>query len=116
MKPPSGPSWPGIRTSISLIGFGFGIDAIVEALNQGPLGLRPNLDLAVRVIGVGMVALGTFIMLVATKLYNDELAHLKREASYTYKPRWSLGLVVGRLLALIGLVAFLSIVIGSIVS
>ena len=26
-----------IHTSISLIGFGFGIDAIVEALNQAPL-------------------------------------------------------------------------------
>ena len=93
----------------------FALYSILKVRNLG-LGLRPNIDLAVRVIGVGMVALGTFIMLVATKLYNDELAHLKREASYTYKPRWSLGLVVGRLLALIGLVAFLSIVIGSIVS
>ena len=105
-----------LRTSISLIGFGFGIDQIVQALSQGPLGLRPNLNLAVRIVGISMIALGTFAMLAATKLHTDELAHIESEASYTYRPRWSLGTFVGRLVALIGLVAFLAILIGSLVS
>jgi len=54
-----------IRTSLSLIGFGFGIERIVAAIHQA-LGDAINPVRLSRILGLSFVALGTFAMLFAT--------------------------------------------------
>ena len=51
-----------IRTSLSLIGFGFGIDRIVAAIDEA-LGDAVNSVRLTRVLGLSFVALGTFALL-----------------------------------------------------
>ena len=53
-----------IRTSLSLIGFGFGIDRIIAAIQQS-LGDAVNPVRLTRILGLSFVALGTFAMLYA---------------------------------------------------
>ena len=100
-----------IRTCLSLISFGFGIDRIVTAIHQ-EFGQDVNPVRLSRILGLSFITLGTLAMLAAALGHRYELRQIERE-NYLYRPRVSLGLIVAISLVLIGVLAFLGIVIRS---
>jgi len=104
-----------IRTSLSLIGFGFGIDAVVQTLQKTALGNAPNLALNARIFGLSFIAVALVAVIVAMTQYRLEL-RLLESGNYRYKPIFPLGLAVAAALCLVGLFAGVSIVIGMLAS
>jgi len=98
-----------IRTSLSLIGFGFGIDRIVAAIDQSLGGTLNPLRLS-RILGLSFVALGTFAMLYAAIDHRHQLQRIQRN-DLVYLHRHSPSLVVAYVLAVLGTVAFVGILI-----
>lgn len=101
-----------IRTCLSLISFGFGIDTIVSAiLSFREVAERVNPTRFSRTLGLAFVALGTYAMIAALIEHRNELRHIQRRDDYVYNPRRSLGLTIGSGLVAIGVMAFVSIVL-----
>jgi putative membrane protein len=98
-----------IRTSLSLISFGFGIDQLMTAIRLSISKPINTSDLS-RLIGLSLVGLGTIAMVTAVYQHLQELRHIRRE-TYQYKPRLSLSVIVALSLVVIGLVAFVGILI-----
>lgn len=93
-----------VRTSLSLIAFGFGIDRIVNVVSPGghnTLGLSAA-------VGLAFMALGIYALVEASLHYRGELRMLD-EPRYKYEKRRSSALVVAFLLAIIGALAFFGI-------
>ncbi len=97
-----------IRTSLSLISFGFGLDRIVAVLNN-MAGIDDPIRLS-RILGLFFIALGTWAMLAAAMQHHQELKHIQHE-DYTYIPKRSISLIVANALFVFGLMAFLGILI-----
>lgn len=100
-----------IRTSLSLISFGFGISSIIAILNQ-ELGGALDPFRASRILGLGFVALGTVSMLYAAMDHRRQIRRIERN-ELRYIPRISATLVVAYVLAVLGGLAFLSLLIGA---
>lgn len=102
-----------IRTSLALIGFGFGIDRIIVAIH----GLYPAESIRPvqlsRILGLAYIALGLYAMVVAAIEHQQELRLIQRQGNYFYRPRRSLGLTVAIAMMGIGLFAMISIVAAS---
>lgn len=77
-----------IRTCLALIGFGFGIDRIVNAVASGrePTGLTA-------VVGSCFMALGIYGLISASIDYRNQLQLLAGDR-YTYRPRLSQTLIL----------------------
>lgn len=101
-----------IRTCLSLISFGFGIDRVVAAIDASQNSERLNSFHLSRILGLAFIALGTYAMLAAAIEHQQELARIQKER-YLYKPRRSLGLTVAIALIFIGAFAFVGIVVKS---
>ena len=99
-----------IRTRLSLIGFGFGIDKIVDAMARSQIGQSPNLMTNVRIFGLSFIGIGVFSLLVASILHRREVKSIDRK-DYRYRAPFPLALLVAVLVALIGLFTFFSILI-----
>lgn len=98
-----------IRTSLSLIGFGFGIERIVATINQA-FGDTINQVRLSRVLGLSFVALGTFAMLLAAIDHRQQLKRIQRN-DLTYLSRHSPSLAVAYVLVILGTIAFVGILI-----
>ena len=98
-----------IRTSLTLISFGFGIDSIVSILFQ-ELGGTLNTIRVSRILGISFIALGTGSMLAATFDYRTQLKKIQRN-DLIFQARRSPTLVVACFLAVLGTVAFVSILL-----
>lgn len=98
-----------IRTSLSLISFGFGIDRIVAAIKKS-LGEEVDSVGLTRFLGLSLIALGIFAMVAAAYQHQEELRHIQQN-QYVYTKRRSLALIVARALIVIGLIAFIGILI-----
>lgn len=98
-----------IRTSLTLISFGFGIERIVSILNQN-LGGIPNPIRLSRILGISFIALGTFSLLAAAFDYRYQLKRIQRN-DLLYQSRKSATLIVAYVLAFLGMIAFLGILI-----
>jgi putative membrane protein len=98
-----------IRTALALIGFGFGIDSIVAAIQQA-LGDAVNPVRLTRLLGLAFVALGTFAMLYAAIDHRHQLQRIQRN-DLMYMSRRSPALIVAYALALIGALAFISVLL-----
>jgi putative membrane protein len=103
-----------IRTSLSLIGFGFGIQSIVAAIQQS-LGDAVNPVRLTRILGLSFIALGTFAMLYAALDHRKQLQRIQRN-DLVYVHRHSPSQVVAYVLAFLGTVAFVGILIGPFLS
>ncbi|PSR19135.1 hypothetical protein C8255_03945 [filamentous cyanobacterium CCP3] len=103
-----------IRTSLALIGFGFGIERIVAAIYQ-TLGDAVNPLPLSRILGLSFVALGTFSLLSAALDHNHQLRRIQRN-DLVYRSRRSPALVVAYILAGLGAIAFIGILISPLVS
>ena len=102
-----------IRTALSLIGFGFGIDAIVQSLEKTRLGSAPNLGLDARIVGISFIAIALFAVVVAMVQYRQEIKMLAA-GDYRYQSSLPLALAVAGALGVVGLFAGISIVIRAI--
>ncbi|MFQ3617061.1 MAG: DUF202 domain-containing protein [Cyanobacteriota bacterium] len=101
-----------IRTSLSLIGFGFGIDQIVTAIQRTRrLDDLETMYLA-RITGLAFIAVGLYAVLSAAIEHRRELRRIQRD-DYLYTPRRSNALAVAIALMVIGVFAFLGIVIST---
>ena len=101
-----------IRTSLSLIGFGFGIDQIVAAIQRTRrLDDLETMYLA-RIIGLAFIAVGLYAVLSAAIEHRRELRRIQRD-DYLYTPRRSNALAVAIALMVIGIFAFLGILIST---
>jgi putative membrane protein len=102
-----------IRTSLSLIGFGFGIDRIVAAIH----GFDPAADInpvrLSRILGLAYIFLGIYAMVFATVEHLQQLRQIQEQGSYFYRPRRSLGLTVAVSMICIGVFAFVGILVKS---
>jgi len=102
-----------IRTSLSLIAFGFGIDQIVATLQRLYQGAVISSVQLSRVLGMAYILLGIYAMVVATIEHYQELRRIQRQEDYIYRPRRSLGLTVAIAMIAIGIFAFVGILVKS---
>lgn len=100
-----------IRTCLSLIGFGFGIDSVVSAIRSLKIAESINPVRFSRLLGLAFIALGTYAMISAAIEHRKELIHIQRDEHYLYIPRRSLGLTVAIALVCIGVFAFIAILL-----
>lgn len=100
-----------IRTCLSLISFGFGLDRIVNAIERNYQGELDPIRLS-RILGLSFIALGTVAMLIAAVEHRLELKHIVQD-NYLYRPRRSLSFSVAISLVMIGFMAFIGIIIKS---
>ncbi len=99
-----------IRTSLSLITFGFGIDKVISVMNDA-VGVKDPIGFT-RILGLAFVALGTLAMLGATIQHRRELQRIRKK-NYSYVPELSISFLVAIVLFGIGLFAFFGILIDS---
>lgn len=102
-----------VRTCLSLIGFGLGIDSVVSAIESLQDDINP-VRLS-RLLGLAFIALGTYAMIAAAIEHHQELRRIQQDSNYLYRPRRSLGLTVALGLIGIGLFAFCGILIRALV-
>lgn len=102
-----------IRTCLSLISFGFGVDRIITALQQSVVYdyIDDPLHLT-RIIGLSFIGIGTVAIILAAFEHRQELNHIKQE-NYRYKSRSSLAFFVAISISITGLFAFVGILIKS---
>lgn len=98
-----------IRTCLSLISFGFGIERIVTVLHQ-ELGDTINPLRLSRILGLAFVALGTLAMLAAAKDHRGQLQRLQNN-DLQFISRQSPALIVAIILAFLGGIAFLGMLL-----
>ena len=102
-----------IRTCLSLIGFGFGVDRIITALQKSVIyGYIDDPLHLTRILGLSFIGIGTVAIVLAAIEHRQELHHIKQE-NYRYKSRSSLAFMVAISISIIGLFAFVGIVIKS---
>jgi putative membrane protein len=101
-----------IRTSLSLISFGIGIDRIVAAIHGA---FDPNLHgfRLARTLGLSLILIGTLALLAAAINHRQDLKQIER-GWFTYRSRLSLSFVVAIALVLVGFFAFWGIFISSV--
>ena len=98
-----------IRTCLTLIGFGFGIDVIGESLESS---LSDTLTWSARVMGLGFVLLAIVAAIVAMLQYRELLEKIEH-GGFHFKPSFSLALAVTATLILMGLFAGAAIVVSA---
>lgn len=101
-----------IRTSLSLIGFGFGIPTIVRTIETTQLGKNINPHHFSNAIGLAFISIGVFAMYAALKEHRRILRHIQSDR-FTYESS-AIAERVGVALLLVGLVSFLAILIKAI--
>jgi putative membrane protein len=99
-----------IRTSISMIGFGFTLAKLFQSLASANVLVRGPAGNVWTAKGVGMllIALGTFALVVAVLDHRRELKELK---AFGLGHRFSLTMSVASVLAVLGVMALLSLVV-----
>lgn len=99
-----------IRTALAMIGFGFGVGKIYQALEKAnPEGISDPLNSA-EIVGEALIALGVLGLLAAIVQHWRILKRIENE-QYVYRPARALPLIVASLLLIIGVLAFVSILL-----
>ncbi|MEB3265740.1 MAG: DUF202 domain-containing protein [Cyanobacteriota bacterium] len=100
-----------IRTCLSLISFGFGLDKVIAAINRSGGG-RPHAELGVRMVGIAFVLTGIVSMAAAIRQHQRELRRLRQPTfTYTHEPSFATGTAMA--LTLIGSVALVMLSFGA---
>src|SRR5262245_4383799 len=97
-----------IRTSISMIGFGFTLAKLFQSLASSDVLVRGPAGKVWTAEGVGMIliSLGTFALVIAVVDHHRELQQLRAVGLVA---RFSLALAVASVLAILGVMALLSL-------
>jgi putative membrane protein len=99
-----------IRTALAMIGFGFGVGKLYDALEKAnPERVTDPLHSA-QIVGEALIALGVLGLFAAVIQHWQALKKIEDE-QYIYRPSRALALIVASLLLLIGVFAFVSILI-----
>jgi len=99
-----------IRTALAMIGFGFGVGKLYEALEQSnPEQVIDPLHSS-RIVGEALIALGVLGLLAAVIQHMSILKQINNE-QYIYRAPRALPMIVAALLLSIGVFAFVSILL-----
>jgi putative membrane protein len=101
-----------IRTSLSLIGFGFGIPTIVKTIEATRPGLQLNPQNVASIIGLSFIAIGIFAMAAALRDHRQILKRIQGD-HYTYISTKTAE-KVGFALLLVGLISFVGVLLKAI--
>lgn len=101
-----------IRTCLSLISFGFGLDKIVAAINSRTGGSNPHAEWSVRLIAIAFIVTGIVAMGAATRQHNRNVKRLQQE-TFTYVERPSIAAATALMISGIGLTALVLLLIGA---
>lgn len=101
-----------IRTSLSFISFGFGIDRIIAAIEHSQVGANVDPVRATRIIGFLLAALGTYGIFAATLQHYRILKRIQRD-DYLYSSEQPISLIVSIGLMLVGVLAVVSLLVKS---
>ena len=104
-----------IRTCLSLISFGFGLDKIIAAIRSNASSGTGHAQLSVRLVAVSFVLTGILAMVAAMVQHRRVIRRLRRQ-DYTYLEEPSIALATAVLLTLIGLVTLGLLVAGALAS
>jgi len=99
-----------IRTSISMIGFGFTLAKLFQSLARSNVLIRGPAGKVWTAEGVGLllISLGTLALIVATLDHRREIKQLRAAG---LPARFSLTMAVASVLAILGVMALLSLVV-----
>ncbi len=100
-----------IRTCLSLISFGFGLDKIVGAIQASRFEDSSHAHLSVRLISIGFVTTGIVAMAAATRQHRRTLRRLKSD-DFTYLQETSISTATALALTVIGVVALVLLIVG----
>jgi putative membrane protein len=100
-----------IRTALSLIGFGFGIDRIVAAVYSSKLSDSDRIDVSVRLLSIGFIAIGNVALLLAVFQHQQVLKRLRR-SDFRYDPPLPIATITAISLFMIGVLALLTLISG----
>ncbi|MGB5241946.1 MAG: DUF202 domain-containing protein [Prochlorococcaceae cyanobacterium] len=100
-----------IRTCLSLISFGFGLDKIIGAINRSRFGGSDHASLSVRLVAIGFVLIGILAMAAATRQHLRTLKLIRRD-DFVYVDQRSITVFTAIALTIIGIVAFALLVTG----
>ena len=104
-----------IRTCLSLISFGFGLDKIIGAINRSRFSSSAHAGLGVRVVAMGFVLIGILAMAAATRQHIRTLRLIRRD-DFVYVDQRSITVITAIALTIIGIAAFALLVTGTSVS
>lgn len=97
-----------IRTSMALIGIGFGLERTVNQLYLGVETVSNTPNILVEIFSLLIIGTGILAILMASFDYQNEIKRLQ-QPDYYYTPRQSLGIIISGLLVLIAISIFLTI-------
>lgn len=100
-----------IRTCLSLISFGFGLDKIIGAINRSRFDGSAHASLSVRLVAIGFVLIGILAMAAATRQHLRTLKLIRRD-DFVYVDQRSITVFTAVALTIIGIVAFALLVTG----
>lgn len=98
-----------IRTSLSLIGFGFGIPTIVKTLETTRVAAHINPHHFTNVVGLSFIAVGVFAIAAALKEHRRTVKRIHSDR-FMYESS-NTAEIVGIALLLIGLLSFIGVLI-----
>lgn len=101
-----------IRTCLSLISFGFGLDKIIAAIDRAAASGDGQAQRGVQLVAAGFVLTGVLAMVGATIQYRRELRRLHHN-DYVYRDKPQLAAATAVLITLIGVVALLLVAFGA---
>jgi putative membrane protein len=99
-----------IRTALAMIGFGFGVGKVYEALEQANPGQVVDAFNSSKIVGEALIALGVLGLLAAVVQHMAILKRINSE-QYIYRAPRALPMIVAALLLSIGVFAFVSILL-----
>ena len=101
-----------IRTCLSLISFGFGLDRIIGAINASRFEGSDHTGASVRLVSIGFVLVGILAMAAATRQHLRILRLIRRD-DFVYVHQHSITVFTAVSLTIIGIVAFVLLLLGS---
>ncbi|MFQ6538068.1 MULTISPECIES: YidH family protein [Aphanothece] len=101
-----------IRTCLSLISFGFGLDKIIGAINRTRFDSSAHAGLSVRLVAMGFVLIGILAMSAATGQHLRTLRLIRRD-DFVYVDQTSITVFTAMALTVIGVVAFALLISGA---
>jgi putative membrane protein len=101
-----------IRTCLSLISFGFGLDKIIGAINRSTLGDSSNVDSSVRLLAVGFILTGILAMAAAIRQHHKDLRRIRRD-DFLYSEEPSIATATAAALIVIGAIALVILLLGA---
>jgi putative membrane protein len=100
-----------IRTCLSLISFGFGLDKIIAAINSRG-GSGGHAEMSVRLVAMGFVITGVLALALAT-LQHRRVLRLIRSDEFSYRGMTSIATGTAVVITMIGVLALVLLVLGA---